>query len=337
MRNKLFGGLIALMFIISSIASALTASSSFTAVGNGNSIFVKNLDSLTYSVSGTFVGTVVLERTRDNGLSWDYVLSAAAAASGTIKVETPAMESAVYRFRCSAFTSGTIVTSIADASAEVPPAQEFKNVLGKVVGGIGETGLYSQDFSVTGTMSAATGEVIDSTFSIKDNSDPTKIAQFQLSGISTATTRTYTLPDANATLVPAASPSISDPTITGTTTAAIVNTSGKVTHAAQLVTTPAAVASAASITNLASSTSAIRLGGSTATTIHGITAGTNGQLLWIINTTNANLTIKHLSGSATGAQIYVPTGADSVSTSDSAALLMYSTGDSAWILMNHSL
>lgn len=42
---------------------------------------------------------------------------------------------------------------------------------------------------------------LDSTFSIADNSDSTKIAQFQCSGITTATTRTFTLPDASTTIV----------------------------------------------------------------------------------------------------------------------------------------
>lgn len=53
------------------------------------------------------------------------------------------------------------------------------------------------------TLNAIDGtvNVSDSTFSIKDNSDPTKIAQFQCSGITTSTTRTFTLPDASGTLL----------------------------------------------------------------------------------------------------------------------------------------
>jgi len=62
---------------------------------------------------------------------------------------------------------------------------------------------------------------LDSAFTLQDNSDPTKQAQFQLSGITAATTRTFTFPDANATLVGAATTqtltnkTLTSPTITG--------------------------------------------------------------------------------------------------------------------------
>lgn len=105
---------------------------SFTATGNGDSYFVKPNDKLSYTVSGTFVATWVLERTDNGGLSFELIASGTGAVTA-VGLEVFGIRNYNYRFRCSAFTSGTMVTSIDDALAQFAPAQELKDSLGNVV------------------------------------------------------------------------------------------------------------------------------------------------------------------------------------------------------------
>lgn len=90
---------------------------SFTAVGVGIALLVKSGSSFTYSLSGTFSGTAVLERSVNGGQTWDAILTLTAAASGRLDIVLGNGGSALYRWRCSAFTSGTLVTEVKDVDA----------------------------------------------------------------------------------------------------------------------------------------------------------------------------------------------------------------------------
>lgn len=93
---------------------AQIVSKSFTAVGVSDAVLIPAGDSLYYTVSGTFVGTVVLEKSNNGGLAWVDAGVSASAAAATLFYPTSnvAGEKALYRWRCSAFTSGTIVATL---------------------------------------------------------------------------------------------------------------------------------------------------------------------------------------------------------------------------------
>lgn len=101
-----------------------------------------------------------------------------------------------------------------------------------------------------------------------------------------------------------------------------------------LATTRADVASAATITALASTRSFCKLTGSTASVLQGITAGVDGQKLTLVNLTGANLTVANENAGATAAnRITTMTGADVVTTANGAAEFIYDTGSSRWICL----
>lgn len=125
-----------------------TIAKSFTATGVGIGLSVHHGDSFSYTVSGTFVGTVVLERTLDGGANYSTIVTSTASASGTIAVETPNRDQATYRFNCTAYTSGTIVTSIADVNIA---NATFQDDTGAVAFQRTEDGLIVKNLTVTGT------------------------------------------------------------------------------------------------------------------------------------------------------------------------------------------
>lgn len=112
---------------------------------------------------------------------------------------------------------------VRDASG-VPTSATKAVPAGVVVGDTDTQSLTNKTLDNTNTVTLK-----DTLFTLQDNSDTTKQARFELSGLTTATTRTYTLPDATGTLADLAtaqtftnktltSPTLTDPAITDSAT-----------------------------------------------------------------------------------------------------------------------
>lgn len=115
-----------------------------------------------------------------------------------------------------------------DASANASRRANVNSLLGGISGapvGTSDSQTLTNKVLTSPTINTPTLTVLDNALTIQDNSDPTKQAQLQLSGITAGQTRTYTLPDATTTLVGTGAtqtltnktltaPTITNPTIT---------------------------------------------------------------------------------------------------------------------------
>lgn len=160
-------------------------SGSFTGVGVSPDLIVRAKESFSFSLAGTFVGTVVLERAGKGRSSWEPISSSSAAVSSTGVVDKLSR----YRLRCSAYTSGTIDWTLAEGSDVI---QQWLDHDGNVLFSITEAGVSFP----TGVQS-----FLDSLFTLQDNLNTAKQMQFQLSGLTAGSTRTLTVPDESGTMV----------------------------------------------------------------------------------------------------------------------------------------
>ncbi len=112
-----------------------TVNKSFTAVGAGIALLVRAKRSFTYSLSGTFAGTAVLETSHNGGETWNTILTKTAGVTGTLAFDH---RDTYVRWRCSAFTSGTLVTQVADVAAVL---DELRDVNGALIFQVTESGI----------------------------------------------------------------------------------------------------------------------------------------------------------------------------------------------------
>lgn len=106
-----------------------TASKSFTATGAGTNLSVRKGETFTLTISGTWAGTVVLQR-RAHGSQWENIDGesyTANQAAKTLKAEGFPFDNTEYRMFCTAYTSGTIVTTLADVADVVHTIKDAKD------------------------------------------------------------------------------------------------------------------------------------------------------------------------------------------------------------------
>lgn len=97
------------------------------------------------------------------------------------------------------------------------------------------------------------------------------------------------------------------------------------------------VATTATITALASTQSAIRMTGSTATEIQGITAGQDGQHILIHNASTAIVTLKHQNTGASSAnRLILPSDSDVQINANASAELIYDLARTKWVVKSGS-
>ncbi|MES2531937.1 MAG: hypothetical protein V4636_12945 [Pseudomonadota bacterium] len=120
-------------------------STNFTAVGVSLSLYLPAGQTATYALSGTFVATLALERTRNGGQTWEPQLSTTTAVSATI------YDPGTYRWRCAEFTSGTAVTSMADVADPITG-----NVTNPTLNGGGQTVFAITDAGIQSILATVT-------------------------------------------------------------------------------------------------------------------------------------------------------------------------------------
>lgn len=135
LHGRLIASLMAVVMMatlfVPALVSAATVSKSFTTHSVASSpLIVFGGETFTFNVSGTFSGSVKLQKS-DNGSDYRDLtpaVSTQAAYSGTFYADSALDRPQYYRVYCSTHQSGTIVTSLADVNDSVRTFKNYKGV-----------------------------------------------------------------------------------------------------------------------------------------------------------------------------------------------------------------
>lgn len=168
-------------------AAAATVSKSFTTHSQASSnLLVVGSEQFTFAVSGTWVGTVKLQKSR-NGADFKDVIgyeAVTANTSVTLTADTAPGQRTYYRVFCSTYTSGTIVTALADVADTV---YTFNSKRGDQVFKIADDGVtVTGTASVSGTLTAA-GNIAATAATISASTSATSNFPIKLKGAYTST------------------------------------------------------------------------------------------------------------------------------------------------------
>lgn len=93
------------------------STTAFTSATTGTPIYIRRGESVTYTLTGGATATLRLEKSDTAGVSWDLITQVTANTGPTTIVHED--KDALFRWNCTAYTSGTATATVKNATVEI--------------------------------------------------------------------------------------------------------------------------------------------------------------------------------------------------------------------------